>query len=108
LEEFNGALARRRVENMTDEKSFIESLLDFSFVQVVTPRMVKLLYFLHLFLGLVLAIGLVVYSFLQNGAAPGVLALILCAIGYCFWLLYCRIGIELLLAVFRIAEAVSR
>jgi len=93
---------------MPEEKSFMESLLDFSFAQVVTPRMVKLLYFLHLFLGLVAAIGLVIYFFLQNGAAQGVIALIVCAIGYFLWLLYCRIVIELVLAVFRIADAVSR
>lgn len=93
---------------MSEEKGVIESLLDFSFTQVVTPRMVKLLYSLHLFVGLVAAIGLVTYYFLQNGAAQGVVALIVCAIGYFFWLLYCRIWIELLLAVFRIADAVSR
>jgi hypothetical protein len=93
---------------MSEEKGFIESLLDFSFVQVVTPRMARLLYFLHLFLGLVAAIGLVIYYFLQNGAAQGLIALIACAVGYFFWLLYCRIWIELLLAVFRIADAVSR
>jgi Domain of unknown function (DUF4282) len=93
---------------MADEKGFIESLLDFSFVQVVTPRMAKLLYFLHLFLGLVAAIGLIIYCFLQNGAAQGVIALIVCAIGYFLWVLYCRIWIELFLAVFRIVDAVSR
>jgi hypothetical protein len=93
---------------MSEERGFIESLLDFSFTQVVTPRMVKLLYSLHLFVGLVAAIGLVIYCFLQNGAAQGVVALIVCVIGYFFWLLYCRIWIELLLAVFRIADAVSR
>lgn len=93
---------------MAEEKGFVESLLDFSFVQVVTPRMAKLLYFLHLFLGLVLAIGCVVYAFLQAGPAQGVLALILCAIGYFIWVLYCRIVIEVLLAVFRISESVSR
>jgi hypothetical protein len=93
---------------MAEEKSFIESLLDFSFTQVLTPRMVKLLYFLHLFLGLIAAIGLVIYCFLQNGAAQGVIALIVCSIGYFLWVLYCRIAIELFLAVFRIADAVSR
>lgn len=40
------------------EKGLFENLTDFSFERMVTPRMLKLLYGLHLLLGLIVAIGL--------------------------------------------------
>src|SRR5262249_3205659 len=41
------------------EKGLIESLMDFSFQRMVTPCMLKMLYSLHLLLGLIIAIGFV-------------------------------------------------
>lgn len=91
---------------MTERKNFWESLMDFSFRGVLTPRMAALLYALHLLLGLVVAIGAVLTAF-RTSTAQGVLALILAIVGLFLWLLYCRVALEFLLAVFRIAEAAS-
>lgn len=91
---------------MAQTKGFWESLLDFSFRECLTPRMTRLLYALHLLVGLILAIGCVITGF-NNSTSTGVLYLILAIVGLFFWILYCRIAIEFLVAVFRIADAAS-
>ncbi|HKW89220.1 MAG TPA: DUF4282 domain-containing protein [Candidatus Acidoferrales bacterium] len=91
---------------MAQTKGFWESLLDFSFRECLTPRMTRLLYALHLLVGLIVAIGCVITGF-NNSTSTGVLYLILAVIGLFFWILYCRIAIEVLVAVFRIADAAA-
>lgn len=91
---------------MSEKKGFWESLMDFSFRERLTPRMAKLLYALHLLLGLVVAIALVLSAF-RESPAQGVEVLILALIGLFLWTLYCRVVIEFLLAVFRIAESAA-
>jgi len=56
------ATAPSYVEQQTiaREKSLIENLMDFSFERMVTPRILKMLYGLHLFMGLVAAIWFVI------------------------------------------------
>jgi multisubunit Na+/H+ antiporter MnhE subunit len=89
---------------MAEKKGFLESLMDFSFRECLTPRMTKLLYSLHLLVGLIVAIWAVITEF-NVSPADGVLGLILAIIALFFWILYCRIAIEFLVAVFRIADA---
>ena len=91
---------------MAEKKGFWESLLDFSFRECLTPRMTRLLYGLHLLVGLIVAIGFVILGF-NDSTSEGVLRLILAIVGLFFWLLYCRIAIEFLVAVFRIADAAA-
>src|SRR5690242_2648652 len=91
---------------MADKKSFWELLLDFSFRECLTPRMTRLLYALHLLVGLIVAIWVVISGF-NTSSSQGVLYLILAIVGLFFWILYCRIAIEFLVAVFRIADAAA-
>jgi hypothetical protein len=91
---------------MADKKGFWESLLDFSFRECLTPRMTRLLYALHLLAGLIVAIGFVIIGF-NDSTSAGVLHLILGVVGLFFWILYCRIALEFLVAVFRIADAAA-
>lgn len=91
---------------MAERKGFWESLMDFSFRECLTPRMTKLLYALHLLVGLVVAIWAVINGF-NSSTSEGVLCLILAVIALFFWVLYCRIVIEVLVAVFRIADAAA-
>src|SRR2546427_5999564 len=65
---------------MPSQKALIESLVDFSFGEFVTLRIIKLLYALHLLVGLIVAIGLVLSGF-RESTAQGLLLLILCAVG---------------------------
>jgi hypothetical protein len=88
------------------EKSLIENLMDFSFERVVTPRMIKLLYGVHLLMGLIAAIWFVFYGF-QTSTSNGLLALILCCAGMALWIVYCRVIVELLAIVFRAAGVIT-
>ncbi len=88
---------------MTEAKGIPEGLMDFSFRVYVTPRMLKFLYALHLLVGLVAAVAWVVLAF-QQAPVQGLLAILAALLGYFFWILYCRVALEVLAALFRIAE----
>ena len=83
-----------------------EGLMDFSFRRFTTPRMLKFLYALHLLVGLIAGVAWVVLAF-QKAPVQGLLALLGVLVGYSFWILYCRIALEVLAAVFRIMNAVA-
>jgi hypothetical protein len=102
------ATASSYVEGQTQprENSLIENLMDFSFQRLVTPRMLKLLYSVHLLIGLVAVIWFV-FSGFQTSASNGLLALIGGAAAMALWTLYCRVAVELLAAVFRAAHVIT-
>jgi hypothetical protein len=91
---------------MPEAKGMWEGLMDFSFHANATPRMLKFLYALHLLVGLVAAVAWVVLAF-QQAPVQGLLALLGALVGYSFWILYCRVVLEVLAAVFRIADAIA-
>ncbi len=88
------------------ENGLIENLMDFSFQRLVTPRMLKLLYGVHLLIGLVAAVWFV-FSGFQTSTSNGLLALILGVPALLLWIVYCRIVVELLAAVFRAAAVIT-
>ncbi|MBZ5659842.1 MAG: DUF4282 domain-containing protein [Acidobacteriia bacterium] len=88
------------------EKTLVENLMDFSFERLVTPRMLKLLYSVHLLIGLIAAVWFV-FSGFQTSTSNGLLALILGLAAMMLWIVYCRIVVELLAAVFRAAAVIT-
>jgi hypothetical protein len=88
------------------EKNLIENILDFSFERMATPRMLKMLYGLHLLIGLVVAIWFVFNGF-QTSTSNGLLALIIGFAAMLLWIVYCRIIVELLAVVFRACQAIT-
>jgi hypothetical protein len=91
---------------MPEAKGMWEGLMDFSFRVYATPKMLRFLYALHLLVGLIAGVAWVVVAF-QQAPVQGLLAL-LAALGcYFVWFLYCRVVIELLAAVFRMADAIA-
>jgi hypothetical protein len=88
------------------ENGLIENLMDFSFQRLVTPRMLKLLYSVHLLIGLIAAVWFV-FSGFQTSTSNGLLALILGVPAMLLWIVYCRIAVELLAAVFRAAQVIT-
>jgi hypothetical protein len=88
------------------EKGLFENLMDFSFQHMATPRMLKLLYGLHLMLGLIVAIGFTFNGF-KTTTADGLLALIESVAGLSLWVIYCRVVVELLAVIFRIGAALT-
>ena len=91
---------------MPEAKGMWEGLMDFSFRTYATPRMLKFLYAMHLLVGLVAAVAWVVLAF-QQAPVQGLLALLGALVGYFFWILYCRVLLEVLSAIFRMAEAIA-
>lgn len=92
---------------MVEDKGFFESLLDFSFKHWITPRYAKLLYALHLLAGLIVAIWTVFNGF-QISTPQGLLTLLLAVVAYFFWVLYVRMALEFLVAIFGTAENIAR
>jgi len=88
------------------EDGLIENLLDFSFQRLVTPRMLKMLYGVHLLIGLIAAVWFVLDGF-RTSTSNGLLALILGIGAMLLWIVYCRVVVELLAAVFRAAGVIT-
>src|SRR5580704_15804546 len=88
------------------ENGLIENLMDFSFQRLATPRMLKILYGVHLLIGLVAAVWFVFNGF-QTSTANGLLALIIGLAAMLLWIVYCRVAVELLAAVFRAAQVIT-
>jgi hypothetical protein len=91
---------------MPEAKGMWEGLMDFSFRVYATPKMLKFLYALHLLVGLIAAVAWVVTAF-QQAPVQGLLALLAALGAYFVWFLYCRVVIELLAVVFRMADAIA-
>ena len=91
---------------MPEAKGMWEGLMDFSFRVYATPKMLRFMYGLHLLVGLIVAVAWVVTQF-QLAPVQGLLALLAALGGYFIWFLYCRVVIELLAAVFRMADAIA-
>jgi Domain of unknown function (DUF4282) len=90
-----------------EQKGFFERLLDFSFTAFITQKYAKLLYGLHLLLGLIVATWFVFNGF-QTSTSEGLLTLLLAVVAYFLWIVYVRVAIECLVAMFRTAENISR
>jgi hypothetical protein len=93
-------------EAIPRENGLIENIMDFSFQKLVTPRLLKLLYSVHLLIGLIAAVWFVFTGF-QTSTSNGLLALVLGVPAMLLWIVYCRIAVELLAAVFRAAQVIT-
>jgi hypothetical protein len=82
-------------------------LSDFSFQDMVTPRIIKLLYGISLLAGGI-SVVVAVYSGLQQSPAQGLLALVFGLIGLFVWVLYARVALEVLVVIFRMAHHIER
>jgi hypothetical protein len=91
---------------MAEARNMWEGLFDFSFRTYATPRMLKFLYALHLLVGLIAGVAWVVLGF-QQTPAQGLVTLLAAVFLYFLWILYCRIMLEVLGAIFRMAEAIA-
>ena len=84
----------------------IDNLTDLSFQRMMTPRILKLLYGVHLLAGLVAAVWYV-FSGFQASTSNGLLALIMALAGMVMWVVYCRIVVEMLAAFFSAAQVIT-
>ena len=84
--------------------SFPQALFDFSFNHFLTPRIIKLLYGLSIFSAGLIAILFIIFGF-STSTGFGIFALLVGApLIFLLAAIYTRICLELMIAVFRIAE----
>lgn len=93
-------------ETLPRENGLIENLMDLSFQRMVTPRMLKHLYSVHLLIGFVAAIWFV-FSGFQTSPSNGLLNLLAGVAAMLLWAVYCRVVVALLAAVFRAAQVIT-
>jgi hypothetical protein len=86
--------------------SVIENLTDFSIQRLVTPRILKFLYGVHLLIGLIAAVWFV-FSAFQTSTSNGLLMLLASIVGMLLWIIYCRVAVELLAVIFRAAQVIT-
>ena len=86
---------------------FLHALFDFSFDHLFTPKIIKLLYGLSIFSAGLIAILFVIFGF-SVSTGFGIFALLIGApLIFLLAVICCRIYLELIVAVFRIAEALA-
>jgi len=93
--------------HLSEDKGFFERLLDFSFQFYIIQKYAKLLYGIHLLLGLIVGTWFVFNGF-QTSTSQGLLTLLLALVGYFLWIMYVRVALEFLVVMFRTAENIAR
>ena len=92
---------------MPEEKGVFVSLSDFSFKEVVTRQIIGWLYGIALLAGGI-SVVVLVFNGLQQSPAQGLLALVFGLVCLFVWILYARVALELVIALFQIADNTAR
>ena len=92
---------------MPDDKNFFAGLVDFSFQQQLTRRLVKLLYIIGLLAGAICVITYVVLGF-QQSPAEGLINLVAGIVSLFVGILLWRTFLEITLVILRISEGIDR
>jgi hypothetical protein len=92
---------------MSDEKNFFAGLVDFSFQQQLTRRIVKVLYIVGILGGGITVVACVVLGF-QKSPADGLTNLVVGIIALFVGMLAMRMLLELALVLLRISEGIDR
>jgi hypothetical protein len=82
-------------------------LFDFSFKRFLTPRLVRILYSLSLLAALLSALAWMASGF-RDGVMQGLFTLVTGPIAFLLYVLTARVAMELVLAIFRIAEHIEK
>ncbi len=87
-----------------DTQSFFSKLFDMSFSQYVTPGIIKIIFVLSIVMAGVAAIGVFTTFSSTLGGMGVLLGLILAVVGFVLYVVLARMGLEVVIALFRIAE----
>ena len=94
---FDPASSRKQAGN------FLAALLDFSFASFITLRLIRFLYMLGMFLGVLAAVVAIVAAFNVNSGV-GIMTLFVSPLIFLLVLVWVRVSLELIAIVFRIEE----
>ncbi len=92
---------------MPEEKGLFAGLFDFSLQEILSRKIVKLLYIIALVGGGIGVVAQVVLE-MQHNTSTGLLALIAGIVVLFVWILITRVALECVLALFRIADNIER
>jgi len=81
-------------------------LLDFNFTRFITVQLVKVIYIIGLAMIAIAGLFMVISGF-SNGVVMGIGALLLAPVIVALWVLGLRVYLELIVALFRIAQNTS-
>lgn len=84
--------------------NFFSQLFDMSFTQFITNQVVKILYIIAIVFGALVALSIIISGLSADSAAMGLLALIFGPLIGLLYILFARVGLELIIVAFRIAE----
>jgi hypothetical protein len=89
-------------------KGFLGSLFDFSFKNIIASKVIRVLYVLWMALLALGAVVLIIVAFELNPAFGAVALLILGPFYFLFNLIFARVFLELVMAIFAIQENTNR
>ena len=98
-------VARSPGDGADEDTSFFQALFDLSFSTFITLKFIKTIYIIGLILGALVQLGFA-FSGASNGGQLG-LRLFGAVIGWFIWTVIFRVWLEIIAAVFRIAENTS-
>ncbi len=87
-----------------NSEGLLGALFDFSFSTFVTTKIVKVLYVLGVALSALLALMILVGGLSSDSVLMALVCIVLTPIAFLIYVLLCRIWLELVVVVFRIAE----
>ncbi|OGL43944.1 MAG: hypothetical protein A2161_09890 [Candidatus Schekmanbacteria bacterium RBG_13_48_7] len=91
---------------MNEDNGFFASLMDFSFKEFITTRIVKFLYFIAILFAALVSLGLIVRGF-SLSMVRGILFLIISPLIFIVYVILARVWLEIVIVIFRIAENTS-
>ena len=86
-------------------KGFFKSLFDFSFTSFITPKIIKIVFGIVIALVGLAALIYVIVAFHTNIVLGIVTLLILAPLGFLFYVIWTRIVLEVVMAIFTIADS---
>lgn len=87
-------------------RAVLDLVLDLSFKRFVTPRLVRMLYVLSLLAALISAVSYM-FSGFREGTFTGIFQMVTAPLAFLLYLIFARVTVELILAIFRIAEKLA-
>ena len=108
VESLPGKRATATSRLWSEIRAFADLVLDFSFRRFVTPRLIRILYALSLLAAVFATISWMFSGFASSSWYYGIFTLVTGPVAFVLYVLLARVVMEMVLAVFQIAEYTQR
>jgi hypothetical protein len=93
--------------NIEDAKSFLNSVLDLSFSNFITTKLIRIIYLIFVILSCISGMAIIVAG-MFNGIGAGILSLIVAPLVVALEIMVCRVFLEIVMVIFKIAKDVDK